>query len=139
MPKTQGNKNNNAVVENISDAEWQVARVLWEHSPLTAAEIIERLKDSTEWNPKTIHTLIGRLSKKRIIMAIKDVTPYTYIPLVTESECEIEKTRSFVDRIYNGSFSLMVSHFIKNEKLSPEEIQELKSILDGDKHSKPEQ
>jgi BlaI family transcriptional regulator, penicillinase repressor len=119
-----------AAVENISDAEWHVAKVLWQNSPLTAAEIIEKLKDSTEWNPKTIHTLISRLAKKEIIKAQAGVTPYTYYPLVTESECAREKTRSLVDRVYNGSFSLMVSHFVKDETLSPVEIKKLKEILD---------
>ena len=120
-----------SAAERISDAEWQVVRALWQKSPLTAAEIIELLKDSTQWNPKTIHTLIGRLAKKGIIEAQKGITPYTYCPLVTESECAREKTRSLVDHIYNGSFSLMVSRFVKDEKLSPEEIEKLRDILDS--------
>lgn len=117
--------------ESISNAEWRVAKVIWDNSPLTAAEIIEKLKEITEWNPKTIHTLIKRLAKKEMIAAQKGVTPYTYYPLVTELECAREKTLSLIDRIYNGSFSLMVSHFIKDEKLSPEEIKKLKQILDN--------
>lgn len=127
------NKNERAkgetAVQSISDAEWQVAKVLWQSSPLTAAEIIEKLKDSTDWNPKTIHTLISRLAKKGVIKALPDVTPYTYCPLVTEAECAKEKTRSLVNHIYNGSFSLLVSRFIKEENLSAEEIKELKDIL----------
>lgn len=118
-------------MESISNAEWQVAKVLWQSAPLTAAEIIEKLKGNTDWNPKTIHTLIGRLSKKGIIKAQEGITPYSYYPLISEAECGIVKTQSLVNRIYNGSFSLMVSHFLKDEKLPPEEIEKLKKLING--------
>jgi Predicted transcriptional regulator len=115
---------------DISDAEWQVARVLWEKSPRTAAEIIAALREKTDWNPKTIHTLIRRLTQKKIIAAKAGLKPYTYFPLLSEAACTREKTESFVNRIYNGSFSLMVSRFVSEERLTPEDIEELRAILD---------
>ena len=115
--------------EDISGAEWQVARVLWEESPKTAAQIIDALREKTGWNPKTIHTLIRRLTKKKIIAAMAGVKPFTYYPLLSEAACTREKTQSFVDRIYNGSFSLMVSRFVSEEKLTAREITELRAIL----------
>lgn len=118
-------------VESISDSEWLVAKILWERSPQTSAEIIDELKQSTVWSPKTIHTLIRRLAQKKIIAAVEGVTPYRYYPLLSEAECEREKTRSFVERIYNGSFNSMVSRFVKEKMLSKAEIEELKDILNG--------
>jgi BlaI family transcriptional regulator, penicillinase repressor len=118
-------------VESISDAEWQVAKVLWQKSPQTAAEIIDALRPTTDWNPKTIHTLIRRLVQKNVIAAKEGVTPYTYCTLLSEAECTLQKTRSFIDKIYNGSFNLMVARFVKEENLSSEEIAELKKILNG--------
>jgi BlaI family penicillinase repressor len=79
---------------------------------------------------KTIHTLIRRLVKKQVIAAQPGVAPYSYYPLVTENAYIREKTRSFIDRVYDGSFSLMVARFVKDEKLSSKEIEELKKILD---------
>lgn len=130
MKDTIRNNNKNSLVENITDAEWQVIKILWKKSPLTASEIIHELKDQTKWNPKTIHTLIGRLAKKGFIASREGITPYSYEPCISESECIHQKTRSFINRIYNGSFNLLVARFVKDEKLSPEEIEELKTILD---------
>lgn len=115
--------------KHISDAELQVIQVLWAEAPLTAAEIIRKLKDRVEWSPKTIHTLIGRLAAKGFIETEAGVTPYTYRPVITQDEYAHKKARSLIDRIYNGSFSLMVSHFVKDEKLPPEEIEKLKELL----------
>ncbi|APM39487.1 BlaI/MecI/CopY family transcriptional regulator [Clostridium kluyveri] len=114
----------------ISDSEWEVMRVLWKKSPLTSSEIIEILKEYISWNPKTIHTLISRLVKKDAIEVKKNTPFYLYYPKVSEEECRKTETKSFVKKVYNGSIHLLISNFIKNEKLSDEEIEELRKILD---------
>lgn len=117
----------------ISDAEWQVMKVLWERSPLTSTEIIEALKLDTAWSPKTIHTLISRLVKKKALKVKKESPFYLYYPLITEQECRRVETESFLQKVYDGSFRLLVANFIKDERLSEEEIEGLKRILDDKK------
>lgn len=114
----------------ISDSEWEIMKVLWRKSPLTSSEIIEILKEYISWNPKTIHTLISRLVKKDAIEVKKNTPFYLYYPKVSEEECRKTETKSFVKKVYNGSIHLLISNFIKNEKLSDEEIKELRKILD---------
>ena len=118
-------------IPQISDAEWEVMKVLWNKSPITSSEIIEELKDKTHWNPKTIHTLIRRLVDKGAIKASKSNNKYyLFQPAVTEKECTRLETKSFIKKVYNGSFNRLVANFIKDEKLSSKEIDELKDILD---------
>lgn len=113
----------------ISDAEWIVMKVLWQQSPLTSTEIIDYLKDKSDWKPKTVHSLINRLVKKGVLGINKDSSQFMFYPLVKKEECEMEETRSFIKKVYDGSLSLMVSNFIKNEKPSKEEIKELQNLL----------
>lgn len=120
---------------NISNAEWQVMKVLWEKSPLTSTEIIDSLKNDTTWSPKTVHTLISRLVKKEAV-GVRKGSPFNqYFSLVTEEECRKVETKSFVQKVYDGSLQLLLKNYIKDEKLSAEEIDELRGILDekGDK------
>ncbi|WP_239616033.1 BlaI/MecI/CopY family transcriptional regulator [Cohnella mopanensis] len=114
---------------NISDAEWDIMRIVWQTSPLTAADIISRLSGSKTWKPKTVKTLIGRLVQKQALGFNKDGREYTYFPLLNENECVQEASRSFLDRIYGGSLKPMMVHFLANEKLSSEDIKELKALL----------
>ena len=44
--------------QNISESELEVMKVLWKVNQATSSEIIENLKDKSEWKPKTIQTLI---------------------------------------------------------------------------------
>jgi len=114
----------------ISDAEWQVMKVLWSKSPLTASLIVEYLKPETSWSPKTIQTLIARLVKKGALEVKKEVSPNQYYSLVSQEECMREETNSFLQKVYGGSLHLLIANFVKNENLSPKEIQELKNLLD---------
>ena len=114
----------------ISDAEWQVMKALWQKSPATSSEIIDILKPDVHWKPKTIHTLINRLVQKKAVGVYKNTPQYYYYPLVSEKESQRIETRSFLQKVYDGSFNLLVSNFIKEEKLTPEEIEELKSLLE---------
>ena len=50
---------------NISDAEWEVMRVLWAAGePVTASHVVDALAGRKEWNPRTVKTLLNRLTKK---------------------------------------------------------------------------
>jgi BlaI family penicillinase repressor len=102
---------------------------LWRKSPITSSEIIEKLRPDTQWNSKTIHTLISRLVKKGIVEAKRNGTFYQYSALVSEEECRMVETKSFIEKVYDGSLHLLVASFLKNEKLSDDEIKKLKDVL----------
>jgi BlaI family penicillinase repressor len=114
----------------ISDAEWQVMKVLWEKSPVTANEIVDKLAAETDWKPKTIRTLISRLAAKKAIGFDKSGRHYMYFPVLSEEECVRQETRSFMSRVRTSALKPMLAAFLEEENLSQEEIDELKCILD---------
>ncbi|TXK76725.1 penicillinase repressor BlaI [Paenibacillus sp. N3.4] len=118
-------------VPQISDAEWEVMKVLWTKTPRTANEVIEALENQTDWKPKTVRTLLNRLVHKQAISFSQENRVYAYFPLVSEDECVKSETDSFLKRIYGGAFKPLLVNFLKEEQLSPEDIKELKNILDG--------
>lgn len=117
-------------IPNISDAEWEVMKVLWTRSPRSANEIIQALEDHSEWKPKTVRTLLNRLVQKQAAAFTQDGKVYAYYPLVSEEDCVKTETRSFLKRIHGGAFKPMLANFLREEPLTAEEIGELKKILD---------
>ena len=87
----------------VSDAEWQVMKVLWQKSPISANQIIEKLAANTSWKPKTIRTLISRLTTKHAAGFDKTGRQYMYYPLLSEEDCVRHETRSFMSRIRTGA------------------------------------
>jgi BlaI family penicillinase repressor len=124
----------------ISEAEWEVMKVLWRKSPKTANEIVKILSKKTSWKRETIRTLINRLVQKQAVGFEKKGRQYHYFPQVTEAECIREETRSFLKRVHGGSIEPMLTSFVEEEQLSPEKIARLRRILDeaeaGDKDKK---
>lgn len=114
----------------ISDAEWQVMKVLWEKWPVTANQIVEKLTAVTDWKPKTIRTLINRLCSKNAVGFDKDGRQYMYYPVLSEEECVRQETRSLMSRVRAGALKPMLAAFLEEENLTQEEIEELKNILD---------
>lgn len=117
-------------IPKISESEWQVMKLLWVQNPATANEIVEALSPICKWKPKTIKTLLNRLVKKKAVGYKKKGREYHYYPLIAQDECIRAESHSFLRRVYGGAAKPMLAAFLENEDLSPEDIKELKRILD---------
>ena len=98
-------------------------KLLWQKSPQTAKQLIDKLKSSVEWSPKTIKTLLNRLVNKRVLGFTSKGRIYEYHPLFTEDECKQFERNSFLKRVYNGALKPMLVAFLEENKLSNEEIE----------------
>lgn len=120
-----------------SENEWVIMEILWEQeTPLTATEIIDRLKGIKDVSPKTIRVLINRLLKKGIItyqVDERDSRIYHYAPAKTKEACLKEKSERFVKSYFGGNQMGMVATLVRNDSFSEEQINELIQILEEKK------
>lgn len=120
----------------ISEAEFEVMKIVWQYAPVSTNEITDRLMKTTSWGAKTIQTLIKRLTNKGALTYEKEGRVYVYTPLVKENEYISQQSNSFLRRFYDGDITAMLSAYIKNDRLSAEEIGTLRSILDDTDNDK---
>lgn len=113
----------------ISEAEYEVMKIVWKHAPINTNEITEKLLQSTSWSPKTIQTLIKRLVTKGVLTYEKKSRVFVYTPLVKGSEYICQESNSFLNRYYDGDITAMLSAYIENDKLTEPEIETLRSLL----------
>lgn len=113
----------------ISEAEYEVMKIVWGHAPISTNEITEKLTKTTEWSPKTIQTLVKRLVTKGALSYEKQSRVFVYTPLVKEQEYIGQESSSFLKRYFNGDITAMLSSYIDNEKLSKPEIDSLRTLL----------
>ena len=114
----------------ISEAEYEVMKIVWKYAPVSTNEITEKLLRTTAWSPKTIQTLIKRLVAKGALTYEKQSRMFVYTPLINENEYVRQESSSFLKRFYDGNITTMLSAYITDEKLSKEEIEQLRSILE---------
>jgi BlaI family penicillinase repressor len=118
-------------IPRISDTEWEIMRLVWAQHPVTAADIIARLTAAdSSWHPKTARTLLARLVEKKALDYEERGRVYVYEPRVTEAECVAAASGSFVERVFGGSLKPMLAHFIDQRRLTREELDELRALLD---------
>ncbi len=118
----------------ISETEWEIMRVVWAHQPVTAADIIVELaRQDPTWHPMTAKTLLNRLVKKGALKFKADGRAYLYEAAVQERDCVAAATDSFVGRVFGGSLSTLVAHFVGEHKLTPRQIREIRRVLGSDK------
>ncbi|HUR79704.1 MAG TPA: BlaI/MecI/CopY family transcriptional regulator [Thermoanaerobaculia bacterium] len=118
----------------ITDAEWEVMNVLWEQSPCTALEVAEALSR----HPKTVKTLLGRLARKNVLRYREEGNRYVYSPAIPRQRYVRDESASFIDRVFGGETTPALVHFVRSSRMTQEEIDELRRILDKKADEKAE-
>jgi len=117
----------------ISNSEKRLMDILWQDStleaPISAKRIIEQLGHKTDWHDKTIKTLLNRLLKKQAIGFRKKGREYQYYPILAQKDYVEVAADHFLNRVFNGSVSALVASFAKQEKLTDQDLSELKSLI----------
>ena len=72
-------------IPKISEAEWAVMKAIWNENPITSNRVIEVVSESTNWQPKTIRTLLNRLVSKGAVGHDGKGREYKFFPLIEES------------------------------------------------------
>lgn len=113
----------------LSDAEWKIMDRLWEMPDLTIRQLTEELNEETGWDKHTIITLLGRIEKKGAVSYRQNGWAKEFYPIVSRQAVSREETKSFLEKVYKGSLSLMVHSMVEDQSLSQEEIGKLYQIL----------
>ena len=114
---------------NLTDAEWTIMEGLWENAPLTGREITESMEKRMGWNRSTTLTLLRRLEEKGAIESNDEGRKKLFLPIISREEVALQETEEFLERIYNGSVSMMISALTKKKALAKSEIDELYAML----------
>lgn len=116
-------------IPQISEAEYEVMKVVWKYKSISTPEVVEKLSKKFDWKPNTIHTMLARLVKKKALHASKNGRVFIYTSLVEKHEFIEQKSTFFLKQFFGGTLNSMVLNFIENDQLSNEDISELKKIL----------
>lgn len=112
----------------LFDSELRVMEVLWKEGEATAKHVSDVLKESVGWNINTTYTIIKRLIKKD---AVERSEPgFRCKPLVNREAIQAEETDELIDRIFGGSADKLFASLLSRKRLSAEQIEELKRLVD---------
>ena len=114
----------------LTSSEWSVLTCLWESSPRTVMQLVSDLAQRVGWAKSTTITTLRRMEEKELVRVEHAGKGKLYAPAVEREQAVIAETRSFLDRVYQGSVGLMMSAMAQRRELSAGEVAELRAILD---------
>ena len=114
----------------LQSSEWIIMEKLWEDNTRTIMKLYHVLKEEPGWSKSTVNTLLGRMVKKEIISYKEGLKAKQYYPNINRDDAAVAETESLIDRVYQGSVSMMLSTLVRSRHLSENDIKELYQILE---------
>ena len=112
----------------LFDSELKVMDVLWKEGDVPAKHVADVLTKELGWNKNTTYTLIKRCIKKG---AIERSEPnFMCHALIPKEEVQEAETNELIDKIYDGSIDKLFAALLGRKKLSAEQIQKLRQIVE---------
>ncbi len=107
-----------------------IMQVLWTKGRASAREITDALNESEPLAHSTVQTLLRGLEEKGSIAHEADGRTFVFYPLVQEDKFKRSATRDLLERVFGGDVGSLVAHLLKNEKVSPRELSEIRKLID---------
>lgn len=116
-------------MKEITKAQEEILKTLWEIKEGAVSDVLDALEEpKPAYN--TVATVIKVLEKKGYVAHKTYGKTNVYYAIVEKRDYASHIIRSTVKGLYNNSLNQMVSFFVKNKKVSLNELEELKSMLD---------
>jgi BlaI family transcriptional regulator, penicillinase repressor len=114
----------------LTESEWIVMNAVWERSPASARDVLERIEAETGWAYTTLKTVLTRLVDKGALSVRKRANTSFYEPLVTRDTARRSAVRLLLDRAFDGTFGSFIHHLVAEAKLAAKDKQKLAAMLD---------
>lgn len=115
-------------MEKLFDSEIKVMEIVWENEPVSAKQISLIAAEKIGWNKNTTYTIVKKLEKKGFIK--REDPGFICSSLISREDVRRAETRSLIDKLFGGSKKALFSALIEDEKLSADELKELRKMIE---------
>lgn len=113
-----------------SDFELQVLGLLWEHGPLTARQVLEKLPDKKPRAYTSVLSVMQVMEKKGLLTHTADGKTHIYKPKVARSRVLGGMMKRMVNLVFGGKPAAVLQSLLDDEPLSPDDLAEMRRLLE---------
>ena len=118
---------------NITDAELEIMKLLWQNKALTLNKIVENLSKEEKKNKSTIKTLLYRLIEKGSVKSIEHNSKENeYIATITKEEYLKKENDTFLRKLYNGTTNKLLLNFVEEKKISKQDLKDSLLLIESE-------
>lgn len=114
----------------LGKVQLHIMQVLWERGEATAREITDELSRRTPIAHSTVQTLLRKLETKGAVTHTQQERTFVFRPLFREADVTSTATRDLVARVFNNSTVGLVAHLLQHEEITPQELRELRDLVE---------
>lgn len=119
----------------LHEAEYRFARIVWEHEPLSSKELAVLCQQQLNWKRTTTYTVLKKLCVRGIFKNENTIVT----SLVGREQVRQYESRKVLENIFDNSLPVFLTAFMADRKISEEEAQELKALIDQYREGEPDE
>ena len=129
VPKKSGAGRRKKTVAELTEAEWEIMRVVWEKEPCAAGTVQETLAATRDWCYATVKLTMDRMVAKGFLEINKIRNLQLFRSCINEVEARRGELRKMLKRAFGGALTPMLKFLIEHEGLSKDEAAELRELV----------
>lgn len=114
----------------ITESEELIINLLWEKGSLSVMQIVQELEKEKNWSKQSIISFLKRMEQKGTVTYIMQGRTKFYSAIAKKEDIVRKETKGILNRFFDGKLGSMVSYMAKETKITGEDIQELKQLLE---------
>jgi BlaI family penicillinase repressor len=119
------------IPQDVTDAELAILELLWDQGPASVRQLAEQLyQKSSASQHATVQKLLERLEAKGCVRRDRGTWPHTFAAAIERSDLIGRQLQQTADKLAGGSLQPLLTHLVKTGRLSAEDRQSLRSLLD---------
>ena len=113
----------------ISDAEWQVMKIIWMQGEQTSTDLIRVLAERFDWSKSTIQTLLARLVEKECLTRKKEGKSFVYSALLTLDQSRDLLVKDIKDKVCSRRIKNLLADLIDECDFTQADLEELEAVI----------
>ena len=113
----------------ISDAEWQVMKIIWMQGEQTSTDLIRVLAERFDWSKSTVQTLLARLVEKECLTRKKEGKSFVYSALLTLDQSRDLLVRDIKDKVCSRRIKQLVADLIMGCDFTLADLTDLEAVI----------
>ena len=110
----------------LFDAEYRFICLVWEHMPVNSTQLVHLCSENFGWKKSTTYTMIKKLSQRGLVKNENTMVS----ALVKKEDIQKHESEELIKKSFNNSLPLFLTAFLQGKKLSKQEAEELKKMIE---------
>ncbi|CAG6345095.1 transcriptional repressor [Streptococcus pneumoniae] len=119
----------------ISDAEWQVMKIIWMQGGQTSTDLIRVLAERFDWSKSTVQTLLARLVEKECLTRKKEGKSFVYSALLTLDQSRDLLVQDIKDKVCSRRIRNLLADLIVECEFTQTDLEDLEAVISEKKSS----